>query len=202
MIFAILKGGEKTMKPMPQPEVLISARQIQRRVKAMAGQINRFYADKVNPENPLLVVVVMKGAMYFAVDLTRYLTIPFVIRTERVESGWTGSRRSGKKPVIYDPLSADLAGQHVLVVEDLIDSGEVMNAIDAHYGQLKPASLNVVTVVIKRGAQTNGQILKRVRWCGFPAVSKDHWLVGYGMDHRGQLRHLGYIGFYPGNKMP
>ena len=158
---------------------LISARRIKKRVAELAGQIS---AD--HNGTPLTLLIVLKGATVFAADLMRQIAIPFVIDFVRASSYGTAARSSGKV-VIEDDAKLDIAGHHVVVVEDIVDTGLTITALLAGLGQLGPASLDVCALLHKH---VGGAKPIDIRYKGFEIP--DEFVVGYGLDFAEHFRNL------------
>ncbi|MBQ7882892.1 MAG: hypoxanthine phosphoribosyltransferase [Phascolarctobacterium sp.] len=164
-------------------EILLTKEQIDARVEEMGAQITREYADK-----NVVVIVLLKGAAWFATDLTRAIDLP--LRTEfMVASSYgDGTSTSGKVNVRLD-LSESIEGKDVLLVDDIIDSGVTFAAISAMLMERKPASLKTVALCDKVERRVNGM---QADYVGF--VIPDEFVVGYGLDYAGDYRNLPYIG--------
>lgn len=163
--------------------VLISAEQIQKRIVELATQIDRDYADS----SPLLLVGVLKGAFIFLADLARALTIPHAVDFMAVSSyGMTAS--SGAVRIVLD-LRAPIEGQHVLLVEDIVDSGNTLAYLREILGSRRPASLRTCALSTKERAAASHV---PIDYLGF--TIPDVWVVGYGLDYADRHRTLPYIG--------
>jgi hypoxanthine phosphoribosyltransferase len=160
-------------------EPIISDRRIGARVAALARRIDSDYRGK-----PLGLVVVLKGAFVFAADLARRLTIPFTIDFVAAASYGAASRSSGKVALTgLDRL--EIADRHVLVVEDILDTGRTSEAILAALRARGPLSLALSALLRKPAAA--GLDLP-VRSIGFDIA--DEFVVGYGMDYAERYRNL------------
>ncbi|MEZ4769561.1 MAG: hypoxanthine phosphoribosyltransferase [Caldilineales bacterium] len=163
--------------------VLISSEEIQSRVAELAAQIDRDYADS----GPLLLVGVLKGAFIFLADLARALTIPHAVDFMAVSSyGLTAT--SGAVRIVLD-LRAPIEGQHVLLVEDIVDSGNTLTYLREVLGSRRPASLRTCALSIKERPEA---MRVPVDYLGF--TIPDVWVVGYGLDYADRHRTLPYIG--------
>ncbi|HXP06714.1 MAG TPA: hypoxanthine phosphoribosyltransferase [Stellaceae bacterium] len=160
-------------------EPLISAEQIHQRVGELARQI-----EKDHRGAPLTLVVVLKGATVFAADLMRRITIPFVIDFISASS-YRDSTRSSGTVLIRDKSGLDVRGHHVILVEDIVDTGLTINAILGELRDLGPASLDICTLLHKRVA---GAQPVEIRYRGFEVP--DVFVVGYGMDYAERHRNL------------
>jgi len=160
-------------------ELLIPERRIRARVAALARRIDGDYRGK-----KLSLVVVLKGACIFAADLMRWITIPFTIDFVAAASYGEGTRSSGN--VALSGLDGlDLAGRHVLVVEDILDTGRTSAAILDGLRSREPASLALCTLLRKPAAAA---LDLPVAYAGFD-IAED-FVVGYGMDYAERYRNL------------
>ena len=163
--------------------VLIDADRIQVRLREVAAEIDRDYAGK-----QLLLVGVLKGAVMVMADLARALHTPVQMDWMAVSSYGSGTRSSGVVRILKD-LDADLTDRHVLVVEDVIDSGLTLSWLLRNLSSRGPASLEVCTLLRKPGAQQNPVPVKYV---GFDIPAE--FVVGYGLDYAEQYRSLPFVG--------
>jgi hypoxanthine phosphoribosyltransferase len=164
-------------------EVLFTSEQIAARLTEMAAQIDADYADT----NPLLVGV-LNGAVMVMADLSRALSIDCAMDWMAVSSYGMGTHSSGVVRILKD-LSTDLVGRHVLVVEDIIDTGLTLTYLMQNLASRNPASLQIMTMFRKPEAmRTNLD----VRYIGFDLPNK--FVVGYGLDYAGRYRNLRDVG--------
>lgn len=168
--------------------VVVSREQIQERIKELGAQISRDY----DPENPPLLVCVLKGAVTFMSDLMRAIELPADIDFMAVSSYGAATKSSGVVRIVKD-LESDLEGRHVLIVEDIVDSGLTLNYLRKYLSSRKPASLEVCALLLKIGEQKVEQSLKYV---GFSIPST--FVVGYGLDVAERYRNLDGIYTYQG----
>ena len=160
-------------------ELMIPERRIRARVAALARRIDGDYRDK-----PLSLVVVLKGAAVFAADLMRQITIPFTIDFTAAASYGADTRSSGT--VALGGLDGlDLAGRHVLVIEDILDTGRTSAAIFDRLRLSEPASLTLCTLLRKPAAAA---LDLPAGYAGFDIP--DDFVVGYGMDYAERFRNL------------
>ena len=165
------------------PSVLIPEAAIAARVDELARQISRDYAGA----DELILVGVLRGAFIFLADLSRRLTVPCrvdFIALSRYESGGT----PGAVRLVKD-LRTNVAGKHVLVVEDIVDSGDTLAYLLALLRARAPASLKACALTRKRRA---GEGAVTLDYVGFDIP--DRWVVGYGLDYNDRYRTLPYIG--------
>ena len=164
-------------------EVLVPADRIQEKITELAARIDADYADR----EPLLVGV-LKGAVMFMSDLARALHRPSTMEFMAVSSYGTGTTSSGVVRILQD-LDRDIAGQHVLIVEDIIDSGLTLSWLLRNLRSRQPASVEVVALLRKPEA---AQVQVPVRYMGFDIPSV--FVVGYGLDYAERYRELPYVG--------
>jgi hypoxanthine phosphoribosyltransferase len=160
-------------------EPLISAGQISERVGELARQIELDHRGA-----KLTLVVVLKGATVFAADLMRQIGIPFVIDFISASS-YRDSTRSSGDVLIQDRSGLDVRGHHVILVEDIVDTGLTISSIIAELRGLEPESLDVCALLHKRVA---GAAPVDIRYKGFEVP--DVFVVGYGMDYAERHRNL------------
>lgn len=164
-------------------KVLLTKDEIDKRVQEMAAEINRDYEGK-----ELIVIVLLKGAAWFATDLTRAIELPLRVDFMVASSYGNGTTTSGNVKVKLD-ISEKIEGKHVLVVDDIIDSGVTFAAICDMLKVQKPASLKTVALCDKAERRVNGL---NADYVGFQIP--DEFVVGYGLDYAGDYRNLPYIG--------
>jgi len=133
---------------------------------------------------PLTLVIVLKGATVFAADLMRQIATPFVIDFVRASSYGKAARSSGNV-VIEDEARLDIAGHHVIVVEDIVDTGLTISALVGALRRLNPASLDICTLLHKHVPSATPV---DIRYKGFDIP--DAFVVGYGMDYAERYRNL------------
>jgi hypoxanthine phosphoribosyltransferase len=167
----------------PDPEVLISADEIQQRVTELAQEIGRDYAGK----NPILVGV-LQGAFVFLADLIRALEIPVTVDFLRVSSYGNRFVTSGEVKILLD-LTVPVANRPVILVEDIVDTGITVDYLRASLLARGPQSLAVCALLQKTA---NSVRLTPVDYLGFAIDSR--FVVGYGLDYAGQFREKPYIG--------
>ncbi len=164
-------------------EVLYSSDQIAARLAEVAAQIDQDYAGT----NPLLVGV-LNGAVMVMADLSRALTIDCAMDWMAISSYGMGTQSSGVVRILKD-LSTDLVGRHVLVVEDIIDTGLTLTYLMQNLASRNPASLEIMTMFRKPDAM---KIEVDVKYVGFDLPNR--FVVGYGLDYAGRYRNLRDVG--------
>ena len=167
--------------------VLISEEQIRARTAELAEDIAKRYPAGA-PEGDLLLIGVLKGAVFFMTDFARALPIPSQMEFMAVSSYGSSTSSSGVVRILKD-LDKDIAGRHVLIVEDIIDSGLTLSWLMRNLKTRNPASLEVVTLLRKPDAV---KIDVDVRDVGFDIPNE--FVVGYGLDYAERYRDLPYIG--------
>ncbi|WP_312562171.1 hypoxanthine phosphoribosyltransferase [Anaerospora sp.] len=164
-------------------EVLLSADQIATRVKEIGDQISADYAGE-----EILMIGVLRGAVIFMSDLARSISIPVAIDFMAVSSYGASTTSSGIVRILKD-LDEEVAGRHLLVVEDIIDSGLTLNYLLDNLHSRKPASIRLVTLLNKPERRKKEV---HVDYNGF--AIPDHFVVGYGLDYAEKYRNLPFIG--------
>ncbi len=168
-----------------QPQVLISEDAIARRVGDLAAAISRDHAAV----DDLVLVGVLKGAFIFMADLARRLTIPRTVEFIAVSSYGAGSRSTGEVRLVMD-VRSELAGKHVLVVEDIVDTGHTLDYLLRLLRARGAASVEACVLVRK---PDRAEVPVEIRYLGFDIP--DRWVVGYGLDLGEMGRTLPYIGW-------
>ena len=163
--------------------VLVTKEELASRITELAAEIDREYAGK-----DLLLVGVLNGALIVMADLSRALTIHCRMDWMAVSSYGSGSRSSGVVRILKD-LSTDVAGLHVLLVEDIVDTGLTLSYLVTNLRSRGPASLKVLTVFRKPEAARNPV---DIAYVGFDIPNE--FVVGYGLDYDGLYRNLTSVG--------
>jgi len=165
--------------------VLIDETSIAAKVKEMAGQISEAY----RAVDELVMVCILNGAFRFTADLETHLTVPYNIDFMSLSSYPTASTKAtGEVRVLLD-VKNSLHNKHVLIVEDIIDTGYTLNYLYQMLGTKHPASLRSCALVSKSEMR---EVDVHVDWIGFHVPNE--WLVGYGLDWHNKYRTLPYIG--------
>lgn len=164
-------------------EVLISTEEIAKRVKEMGREISEDYAGK-----EILMIGVLRGAVIFMADLARAIEVPTAIDFMAVSSYGAGTTSTGVVRILKD-LDEDVEGKHVLVVEDIIDSGLTLNYLLDNLRSRKPASIKLATLLNKPERRKKEV---HVDYNGF--TIPDEFVVGYGLDFAEKYRNLPFIG--------
>jgi hypoxanthine phosphoribosyltransferase len=163
-------------------EVLVPAEDLERRIRELAEQITRDYADK-----DLVLVGVLKGAVFFLSDLMRQLEIPVEVDFMAVASYGSATKSSGVVRILKD-LDAAIEGRDVLIVEDIVDSGLTLQYLLRNLAGRNPRSLEVCALLVKPDRQ---KVDLPTRYVGFEIPNR--FAIGYGLDHAERYRNLPYV---------
>lgn len=163
--------------------VLIDETSLNARVKELGCIISKEYAGK-----DLLLIAVLKGSFIFMADLVRHINIPHEVDFMAISSYGSGAQSSGAVQIIMD-LRQPLEGRHVLLVEDIIDSGNTLHYLRRIMLERLPASLRILTLLDKPDRR---EVDIKVDWVGFSIPNE--FVVGYGLDYNQHYRNLPYIG--------
>jgi len=177
------------LPPVSSVRPLISAEAIQARVRELGAAISHDYQGK-----DLVVVGVLKGAFVFLADLVRAIELPVAVDFLSVASYGAGTESSGVVRLIED-LSLPIEGKHVLLVEDIVDTGLTASYLLDNLATRRPASLRLCALLHK---PARCRVEVPIAYRGF--VVEDVFLVGYGLDHDQRFRNLPYIGVLPGRE--
>jgi hypoxanthine phosphoribosyltransferase len=163
--------------------ILFSKDQVDGRVAELGAQISADYAGK-----DLLLVCILRGGVVFLADLMRQITIPCTLDFMSVASYGVGARESNRAPRILLDLREDIAGRHVLLVEDIVDSGYTFDHLLQLLHTREPASLKVCALLSK---PTRREVHVPIDYLGFEIP--DEYVCGYGIDADERYRNLPYI---------
>ncbi len=163
---------------------MISSDRIARRVRRIGRQVSEVYADI---DTPLVMVVILKGATVFAADLLRSLSIPAELEFVRASSYPTGTSSNGRLKLAH-MVEGPLVGRHVLLVEDIIDSGVTVTAVAKRIHKLGAASVRLAALLDRPARR---QVGVKIDFTGF--VIPDRFVIGYGLDYAGLYRELPHI---------
>ncbi len=166
----------------PIGEILVQPDQLKERVRSLGRQISEDYADR-----DLLLVGVLKGAMFFLADLMRNITVPCEVDFMAVASYGSATDSSGVVRILKD-LDTPIENRHVLIVEDIVDSGLTLQYLLRNLGARDPQSLEVCALLTKperRKAEVP------IAYTGFEIPNR--FAIGYGLDYRERWRNLPYV---------
>jgi hypoxanthine phosphoribosyltransferase len=162
--------------------IVFDERAIAERVASLGREITAAY-----PDGDLLVLGLLKGSFIFLSDLVRRIDRPLQVDFIVASSYGEGTVSSGNVRLVYDP-ETELAGKHILLVEDIVDTGKTLNKLVALLRQRRPRSLEICALLHKHIA---AHLELDAKFVGFDAPTL--FLVGYGLDHAENFRHLPYI---------
>lgn len=174
------------------PKVLLSADKIQNRLAELGEELNSHYKALVTESQPLVVICVLKGAFMFCSDLVKHLDFPCQIEFVRLSSYGDARTTSGAVTPV-DPLNLvlpDLTGRHVLVVEDIVDTGLTAHFFMSHLKDSHNVKSMALAALLDKKAKRK-QIV-RIDYCAFDI--EDVFVIGYGLDDSGLCRNLPYVG--------
>ena len=163
---------------------MISEQDVQARVTELAARISEDYRDK----GDIVLIGVLKGAFIFLADLSRRLTIPRTIEFIAVSSYEDGSTTSGAVRLVMD-VRGNIENRHVLIVEDIVDTGHTLKYLIGILKSHRPASIKTAALLHK---PTRAEVEVPIDYIGFGIG--DEWVVGYGLDYAERDRTLPYIG--------
>jgi len=163
--------------------LILTEKQIKARVAELGEQISADYGDE-----SVLLVAVLRGAALFVADLARTIGSPVELDFMAVSSYGSSTKSSGVVRIIKD-LDENIEGRHVLVVEDILDTGLTLKYLLRNLASRKPRSLEVVTLLSKQGKQ---RVPIDCKYVGFDIA--DEFVIGYGLDFAEKYRNLPYIG--------
>jgi hypoxanthine phosphoribosyltransferase len=167
-------------------EILLPAERIQERVSALARQIAHDYEGR-----PVTIIGVLTGCLMFLADLVRQLDLPLRIGLIQASS-YRGATTTPGELRIHPELLPDLTGRHVLLLDDILDTGKTLTHLREHLSGLGMASLRFGVLLRKVGRQ---EVPFQPDYCGFDIP--DAFVVGYGLDYNDEYRHLPYIAVLP-----
>lgn len=163
--------------------VIFSAEAIDARVRKMGAQITGHYG----PDADVLILGLLKGSFIFMSDLVRHIDRPLHMDFIVASSYGAGMTSSGDVKLLYDP-TAPIEGRHIILVEDIVDSGNTINRLARALESRSPASIELCALLHKHIAE---DLVLEPRWVGFDAPTD--FLVGYGLDHAEDFRHLPFV---------
>lgn len=164
-------------------EVLFSEEAINKRVKELSSRISEDYKGK-----ELLVVGVLKGSVIFAAELIKNITIPCQIDFMAVSSYGDSSETTGVVRILKD-LDSEISGKHIIIVEDIVDSGITLNYLSNYLKSRNASSVEIVSLLTKPSRR---KVDIDCKYVGFE--TPDEFLVGYGLDYAEKYRNLPFVG--------
>jgi hypoxanthine phosphoribosyltransferase len=170
-------------------EILIPAERIRQRVAELGRQIAADYRDR-----PVTIIGVLTGSLIFLADLIRQLDLPLRVGLIQASS-YRGIATAPGELRVGPELTPDVRGRHVLLLDDILDTGRTLGHLVRHMQGLGVASLKVAVLLRKQGRL---QVALEPDYCGFDIP--DAFVVGYGLDFNDEYRHLPYIAVLPGSE--
>lgn len=164
-------------------EILFTEEQLKARVQEIGKEIERDYAGE-----EIMLIAVLRGSFVFMADLCRAIDLPCTLDFMSVSSYGKGTSSSGQVQITKD-LSEDISGKHIIVVEDILDSGNTLSYLLRILEQRRPASIRLCTLLDKPDRRVKPV---EVHYSGF--TIPDAFVVGYGLDYAEMYRNLPYIG--------
>jgi hypoxanthine phosphoribosyltransferase len=166
-------------------KIILTAEEINIRIQTIAEEINQHYQGKVKE---IILITLLDGAIVFTADLIRYISIPLRLDCLRVSS-YGDSTNPETAPRILGSLKSDVKDKHVLLVDDILDTGNTMKKVFNEVSSKNPASLRTCVFLNKPERRQNNF---ETDWAGFNIP--DEFVVGYGLDYAGRYRELPYLG--------
>jgi len=164
-------------------EIIVSERMIKRRVRTLGAEITAAFG-----EEEVTVIAIINGALLFAADLLREIHRPVRLDCIRVSS-YRNETRSAGKPEIVHSVTIDIANRHVLLIDDILDTGRTLSVVVSLIKKLNPASVKTCVLLDKKGRR---EVAFEADFVGFPIP--DQFVVGYGLDFAERYRNLPCIG--------
>lgn len=170
-----------------QIRVMISEEEVNARIAEIAAQINEDFAGE-----EILAIGILRGAVYFCTELTKRIAVPVILDFMEASSYGDGTESSGQVNITKD-LVEDIAGKHVIVIEDIVDTGRTLSLLLEDLKARNPKSLKLCTLLDKPDRR---EVEVKVDYIGFVIPNK--FVLGYGMDYAQKYRNLPYIGVIEG----
>jgi hypoxanthine phosphoribosyltransferase len=166
-------------------QIIVSKQQLKERVATLGAQISRDYAGK-----DILCIGILRGSFIFLADLVRAVSLPVEIDFMAVSSYGSATKTKGEVRIVKD-ISSSLNNRHVIVVEDIIDSGVTLAFLQKTLGAHNPASLEICSLLVRKSFKS---VNVKIKYVGF--YIPDDFVVGYGLDAKHQFRNLPEIRAY------
>ena len=166
-------------------KIVYTAEDLHKKVAELGAQITADYKDA---KEPIFCVGILKGAVVFYTDLVRQINLPVQFDFMIASSYGSGTKTSGEVKILKD-LDYDIEGKHLIIIEDIIDSGTTMNYLLRYFQHRHPKSVRLCSLLSKPSRRTADV---HIDYCGFEVP--DEFLVGYGLDYAEKYRNLPYIG--------
>ena len=181
------KGEQKMTRDMNEDieKVVFSEEELKKRIAELGKEITEDYKDV---KETIYCVGILKGAVVFYTDLVRNINLPVHFDFMIASSYGNGTESSGSVKILKD-LDYDVEGKHLIIIEDIIDSGTTMNYLMKYFRERKPKSVKLCSLLSKPSRRT---VDVNIDYCGYTVP--DEFLVGYGLDYAEKYRNLPYIG--------
>ncbi len=166
-------------------EIIIDEKQLQKRIKELGEEITAYY----DQEDDIVMLCILRGAILFMADLSRHLDLPVVFDFMDVSSYGAGTESSGVVKIVKD-MEENIEGRHLLIVEDIIDTGRTLKHVVDMLETRAPASIKVVTLLDKPERRVQKEM--EADFNGFEIPDK--FVIGYGLDFAEKYRNLPFIG--------
>lgn len=170
---------------MEEIKVLIDEEKLNKRIKEVAEEISKDYKNE-----EIVLICILKGAAYFAIDLSKRITDSVVILDFMKASSYGNSRESTKNVELTIDLSTNIENKNVIIVEDIIDSGYTLNYLHDYLKNKNPKTLKICVLLDKKERRKK-EI--KVDYTAFEVENK--FIVGYGLDYEDKYRNLPYVGY-------
>ncbi|MDQ2742964.1 MAG: hypoxanthine phosphoribosyltransferase [Chloroflexota bacterium] len=168
-------------RPIRLSDPLVTSEAIAARVRELAEAVNRDYADG---KGPLSVIVVLKGAVFFAIDLLKHITVQTQVDFLQASSYFGGTDSSGEV-TLHKDISMSIAGSDVLLIEDIVDTGLTASWLRNHLASHRPATVRLITLLDKPDRR---RVPVHIDYTGF--IIPDAFVLGYGLDYDEGYRNL------------
>ncbi|MGI6105566.1 MAG: hypoxanthine phosphoribosyltransferase [Raoultibacter sp.] len=169
-------------------EILFSEEEIAKRIEEIGAQITEDYAERIEAGGKIIMISVLRGAAIFMADLARQVKLPVEMDYMAISSYGNGTKSSGVVRILKD-LTSEIKGAHIIIAEDILDSGLTLKYLMKSLASREPASIEVATLLRKK---TLAQANIRCKYIGFECP--DQFIVGYGLDYNERYRNMPYIG--------
>ncbi|MFK7801245.1 MAG: hypoxanthine phosphoribosyltransferase [Anaerolineae bacterium] len=169
-------------------EIVLSEEQIRQRIRELGEAISKDFSDSATPDEPLIIIGILKGVVFFLADLLRELPIPVEVYFIDIALHSAGTRAKGFQELDVTIGNA-IEGRHVLFVEDIVDAGLTLSYMLRLIGLRNPQSISICTLLSK---ESRRMMDIDIRYIGFEIPPL--YVVGYGLDHNELYRNLPYIG--------
>lgn len=171
------------MHPFPDHKILFSAQQIHENIARIAKQIETDYLGQ-----NLILICITNGSIPFVADLMRKISLPLRLDSMRINSGYHNATKPTTEPLIVDAFKIDVQGQHILLVDDILDTGNTLHKVAQYIQEKQPASLKTCVLLDKK-ERRQAPIEADYACFSIP----DKFVVGFGLDYQEHYRNLPYI---------